>query len=57
MARRADVPEDPVIVVIDDEEPALTFDDWLALLADDEPTNLDAGAAEILQEIREHGER
>jgi len=58
MARRADdIPNDPVLVVIDDEEPTLTFDDWLALLATDEPTDVDAEAADIIREIREHGER
>ena len=58
MARRADdIPNDPVLVVIDDEEPTLTFDNWLALLAGDEPTEVDAEAAEIVREIREHGER
>ena len=35
----------------------MTFDDWLALLATDEPTEVDADAAEMLREIREHGER
>ena len=58
MARRADdLPNDPVLVVVDDEEPTMTFDDWLALLASDEPTEVDANAAETLREIREHGER
>lgn len=58
MARRADdISSDPIIVVIDEEEPVLTFDDWLALLATDDPTGVDAEAAEIIREIREHGER
>lgn len=58
MARRADeLPDDPVIVLIKDEEPTMTFDEWLTTLALDEPTDADAGAAEILREIREHGER
>jgi len=58
MTRRADdLPNDPVLVVVDDEEPTMTFDDWLALLATDEPTEVDADAAEMLREIREHGER
>lgn len=35
----------------------MAFDDWLALLATDEPTEVDADAAEVLREIREHGER
>jgi len=58
VARRADeLPDDPVIVLIKDEELTMTFDEWLATLALDEPTDVDAGAAEILREIREHGER
>ena len=58
MARRADeLPADPVLVLIDDDEPSTTFDDWLTSLTLDEPTDVDAGAAEILREIREHGER
>ena len=57
MARRADeLPNDPVLVLIDDDEPSTTFDDWLTSLTLDEPTDVDAGAAEILREIREHGE-
>ena len=57
MARRIeDLPNDPVLVVINEDEAVGTFDDWLALLDSDEPTEVDAGAAEILQEIREHGE-
>ncbi|MDQ3354843.1 MAG: hypothetical protein M3507_10290 [Actinomycetota bacterium] len=58
MARRADeLPNDPVLVLIDDDKPTMTFDDWLTGLTLDEPTDLDAGAAEILRGIREHGER
>jgi hypothetical protein len=58
MARRVeDLPNDPVLVPIEDEEPTLSFDEWLALLATDEPTEVDAQAAEILREIRDHGER
>jgi hypothetical protein len=34
MARRADeLPNDPVLVLIDDDEPTMTFDDWLTSLA------------------------
>jgi hypothetical protein len=58
MARRVeDLPNDPVLVPIEDEEPTLSFDEWLALLATDEPTEVDAQAAQILREIRDHGER
>ena len=58
MARRIeDLPADPVLILIEDEEAALTFDEWLALIAKDEPTDVDADAAEIVREIREHGER
>jgi hypothetical protein len=58
MARSAeDLSADPVIVVIDEGDDVGTFGDWRAILADDEPSDLDADAAEILREIREHGER
>lgn len=58
MARRAeDLPNDPVLVIIDEEEPMMTTEEWLALLATDEPTDVDADAAEVLRDIREHGER
>ena len=59
MARRADdIPNDPILVLIDDEEPTKTFDDWLALVAADGPADADdAAAADIIREIREHGER
>lgn len=46
-----------MLVVIDDDEPSGTFDEWLATLAYDEPTDVNVGAAEILREIREYGER
>jgi hypothetical protein len=57
MTRLADVPEDPVIVVVGDEEPAMSLEQWLMLLEADEPTDVDAGAAEVIREIREYGER
>ncbi|HVF73979.1 MAG TPA: hypothetical protein VM938_02935 [Acidimicrobiales bacterium] len=53
----AAVPNDPVIVLIEDDEPTLSFEEWLALLDGDEATEVDVGAAEILREFREHGER
>jgi len=55
--RLNDLPDDPVLVVIDEDEPVGTFDDWRALLAGDEPSDINADAAEILRDIREHGER
>jgi hypothetical protein len=58
MARRVDdLPNDPALVLIEDEEPTMSFDDWLELLSADEPTDVDADAAEIVREIRERGER
>jgi hypothetical protein len=58
MARRIeDLPDDPVLVLINEHEPVGTFDEWLALLDGDEPTDVDANAAAILRDIREHGER
>lgn len=57
MARRLeDRPDDPVLVVIEDEDLAETFDDWLAVLDSDAPSEVNAEAAEILRDIREHGE-
>lgn len=35
-------PNDPVLVVIGEQDEAMTFDDWLALVAKDEPTDVDA---------------
>ncbi len=58
MVRRADeLPNDPVLVLIDDDEPTMSFDDWLSSLTLGDPTDVNVGAAEILREIREHGER
>jgi hypothetical protein len=58
MARAAsNMPNDPVLVVIEDRPADLTFDEWLALLAADEPTDENAQAASIVREIRELGER
>lgn len=58
MARRADdLPNDPVLVLIDEDEPAMSFDDWLASLTLGEATDVNVGAAEILREIREYDER
>lgn len=58
MARSAeDLSADPVIVVINEGDNVGTFDEWRAILADDEPSDVDADAAEILRGIREHGER
>jgi hypothetical protein len=44
-------------VVINEDEEVGTLDDWLALLDGDEPSDVNADAADILREIREHGER
>ncbi len=35
----------------------MSFDDWLASLTLGDPIDVNVGAAEILREIREHGER
>jgi hypothetical protein len=58
MARSAeDLSADPVIVLINEGDHDGTLDEWRSALADDAPADVDAGAAEILREIREHGER
>lgn len=58
VARRfEDLPEDPILVLVDDEDAMLNFDEWLALIAADEPSAVDADAAALLRGIREHGER
>lgn len=51
------MPKDSVVVLIEDDEPSMTFEEWLALVDEDEPTDVDVGAAEIIREFREHGER
>ena len=57
MERRAEhLPDDPVLVLLDDDEPKGTFGEWLQLVTADGPTGSDAGAAEILRDIRDHGE-
>jgi len=50
------LPNDPVLVLIDDDEPTMTFDNWLGSLTLGGSTEVDVGAAEIVREIREHGE-
>ncbi len=47
---------DPVVVQIDDEGPTMSFDEWLAVVADDAPVELGITAAELLAEAREAGE-
>ena len=59
MARRTeDFEIDPTIVPIDDStdtSPA-AMEAWLASLHRDEPVNLSVSTAEVVREIREHGE-
>ncbi len=55
MAKRAE-DQDPVIVPTNDEEPTMTFEEWLALIDKDEPVDLGISAAELLAEAREAGE-
>ena len=57
MARPAETfGSDPVIVLIEDEDPTMTVDEWLALVSTDEPVDLGSSAAELLREAREAGE-
>lgn len=55
MARRAEG-SDPVVVPIEDGPTTMSFDEWLALVAADEPVELGITAAELLAEAREAGE-
>lgn len=58
MARRAeDLKNDPVLQLINPDEVLGSLDEWLERLHEIEPTNVDANAAEIIRDIREHGER
>ena len=58
VARRAeDLTNDPVLVLIEDKGSDLTVEEWLASLKEDGATEVNANAAEILREIREHGGR
>ena len=59
MARRTeDFEIDPAIVPIDDgtDTSPAAMEAWLASLHRDEPVNLSVSAAEVVREIREHGE-
>jgi hypothetical protein len=57
MARSAEHFEiDPVIVLIEDDAPTMTFEEWLDLVAADEPVDLGASAAALLHDARETGE-
>jgi hypothetical protein len=56
MAQHAQPSNDPVLVLVGDEELLGSFDDWLALVATDGPTDTNVGAAEILREFRDKGE-
>ncbi len=48
---------DPAVVTIQDDRAALIpFDDWLAVVAGDEPVTLPQPAARFLDEAREAGE-
>ncbi len=58
MVRRAeDLQNDPVLEVLNPDEDLGSVDDWLERLHQIEPTDVDAHAADIIRDIREHGER
>ncbi len=58
MACRAEgFSNDSVLVLTNDEVPEGAFDEWLASLKDGEISPTSLGAAEILRDIRDHGER
>ena len=45
-----------MVVLIEDEEPSMTFEEWLELIAADDPVDLGTSAAELLREARGAGE-
>jgi hypothetical protein len=47
---------DPLIVLIGDDEPTMTFEEWLDLVAADKPVDVGTSAAALLHEARETGE-
>lgn len=47
---------DPVIVPVDDRKLTMTFEEWLAVIDEDEPVDLGVSAAELLTDAREVGE-
>ncbi len=49
--RAKDLPISSVLLVIDDAEAAGTLEAWLELLDGDEPSVVDAGAADVLREF------
>ena len=53
--RPVDVEIDPVVVPINDD-PGTDFRDWLALRASVEPVDIGGPVADIIRDIREHGE-
>ena len=55
MARNAEH-FDPVVVLIEDDAPTITFEDWLASLGERERVDLGISAAELLAEARQAGE-
>jgi hypothetical protein len=57
MAREAEeFAADPVVVLIEEEAPTMTFEEWLDLVGQDEPVDLGVSAAELLAEARRAGE-
>jgi hypothetical protein len=57
MARPAEeLPSHPALAVIERAPIATSFDDWLADLHDDGGSAVGADAAELLRELRHHGE-
>lgn len=57
MASRAEESfADDLIVVINEDQPAMDRADWLRLLSADGETDVDAQAADIVRELRERCE-
>ncbi len=53
MARRPEeIHKDPAIVILEEDDAGLSWDEWVVALEEDEPIELSVPAAETLREVR-----